>query len=1399
MMTQSLNMRTFQVLCATVILMIADISLGVDLDASLIHTSGEPSLSAGKFYGYRTPSEGPGDLAFSNVWAFARKEHAPLVVVWSHESCHYCDAFIESLNAAQESVKGWMSTNRAVFAFFKATGYNGLPHDDSHAAAGVGMTEPKACFDAWKFAQSCGSQYLWPLVAFCYETAEGEKITWGYTTPMSDVESRKNCGKDLSWLTTRYSSWVAANGIPDYFGGMFENDGKNAEDRYEAEPGTVSVAVRLVRDPNVQGVASRNDLKVLWCDNPGEVSVMNIVWSVGETEKTVDVSFAGRAFALGTIGLELYDSEGGLRSTSSIACIDPENSAGNPKWLGEPFGFGEWTMDFVAATQMVANTEGEAYTLVSVQGSKWCPDCANVERNFLAVTNALGVSKVEAWAALRNVALVAVDIPNLTGPDVTNYETPTLLSRVGVASALARVKEFPQSGAEAYLTNKIVRSGLGYLSRKGVDDATAAAVLVRNHTLAVVNTDKGGFHRPEDGNKYRTGVPIFVLLRKDGSVAARLTRMAAVSPMAADQAKTDVYLQRFEEMLAIAANDGSHADVDEIENNYPGAGAVDLDSNGGVGAGELSHTDMQDVFLLKDADAGTEQNVKVFGLSGALVKLSFCSVDEDGTVKAVASTKGPLSSSGVSLSARFTQSAAYYVKVEGYSITDSAFALEQNAQTFNGYTIAAHTVLVPVDKTSVTTVPSDCDEIVMRVESNVIYRLTGVQGDTENILVAQPDMYVPSGSAFLATADGDVTLKLTTAGATVEFQRWAPGEIAFETEFERVFELGPTGIVTIVRTGGGSGSASVVVHLVDEDETAKGRYQWTDQILTWADGEFGAKFVGFAPVVTEAHEGDGAFRLVLQKDHECCAVVSALTNSVIIFDTDAPCLEKTEYVVSTFGNFSSTTAFRLFNAQGGRITLSTETPLPTGMKLTYDADSGSVVLSGVPRKPGIYEIAVTVSERRSTGRSTGPATVVKIVVADPVALNALTGVKRPAQKVPLYVLTNGIERLAGTLDVAITSAGKISAKYAGTETKTLSFSGNWSSFDEDGSTVRTVLASKSAELELAMDDGGCLAAVLQLPEGYNRLTSDDGFLAATVDWPETGIFESFDGTYTVELPQTGDIACIKTPRGVAFMMLKMAGATSVRNGTVRYAGALPDGTAFSGSTTLQNVFDDDDGLAELCIFHRTSRNVFGIVSSLRGNGEENWKSTLDANRHMAVVGLAGTESYLLHTEAAWSYDRIFDVHGSYYVEGVSPLILREMFYDRHPVEVPYALTFDVTGVAESERYGAVESMPSGLVWASAKKLALDKTKGLSFSFNSRTGIFSGSAQLVFANGRKANGTYRGIVVPGWVDAESCCGAETYRGPVLPFGRGVFAFRDSVGGKSVVRSLPVVLDIAEVEK
>ena len=147
---------------ACLLLAVAACAFAVTPDASLVQTSGEPSVAAGKFYGYRTKTDGPGEQTLEKAQALAEAKHVPLVVVWGEEQCPHCNAFITQMNAASADVAAFLSTNRAVFTFFKAdTPDDGVP-DSTYT--------PKVVYDAYAFAmKTCGGRLPFPIYGFYFK------------------------------------------------------------------------------------------------------------------------------------------------------------------------------------------------------------------------------------------------------------------------------------------------------------------------------------------------------------------------------------------------------------------------------------------------------------------------------------------------------------------------------------------------------------------------------------------------------------------------------------------------------------------------------------------------------------------------------------------------------------------------------------------------------------------------------------------------------------------------------------------------------------------------------------------------------------------------------------------------------------------------------------------------------------------------------------------------------------------------------------------------------------------------------------------------------------------------------------------------------------------------------
>lgn len=759
---------------------------------------GEEPISSGDIV------PGEWNANYRAAYQYALDNNMPFIAIVSKNpaQCHFCSMFHDKWTS--ESFLAFARQFGAVMGAF----YDNAPYE--HDKSWVDWVR--------------GSNSGYPMVRLYWKKKDGKIVSdqfMGRVTSLGDVDGDGVKGKEEDFIARIQKAFADWNVEPPYKGGEFAGS-ETSGDRLEFESGTKSVPVNLQR----AATDATNVTLVVVGPDENELSVTNVVWDADVTNQTVYLNLPEDACANDGDQLTLYLRDDGQdKSTNHITYVDKPSSAANPLWIGEEFDFGEWTCDIDAAKDKVAAADGAAYTLVSIQGSMWCPDCANTDRNFLNATNAAGENAFQKWAKSKNIALVAMDVPNYNAKGSTpdTVASPTLFSTKGFATTLARAREYPASGADSGLTNAVVRSGRGYLTRKGVTPEQAAEVMERFHALATTNTEEGGFHRPEDSNAYRTGVPIFVLLRKDGTVAARFTRFAASSPMAADRENFDNYIKRFEEMLAIAGESGDHADAGEIANNYPGESAIPFAANGGTASNELCNADMQDAFKLVGVGGNAAQKVVVKGTDDAPVSVQFWQKKADSSFEAIGTLATGRLADGVELSYTFTEGGDYYLLVKGGSITDAAFdAASEVDSHFIGYTVTGATVFVPQGDQVTARAPEGSNKVMIRLEQGEVYRFSGIDVEAN---AGSLGLIEKSGAyAFVkGNVTGDVEITLTSAGGEITYQLWEPGEVGFvRTEKsvpESINDLDDDWVeFSVARTGGKSGNVKARV-TVDLEKT----------------------------------------------------------------------------------------------------------------------------------------------------------------------------------------------------------------------------------------------------------------------------------------------------------------------------------------------------------------------------------------------------------------------------------------------------------------------------------------------------------------------------------------------------------------------------------------------------
>ena len=598
--------------------------------------------------------------------------------------------------------------------------------------------------------------------------------------------------------------------------------------RYEAEISAdkaVTVEVKMVRDAKAVNATGKDSVVVSGPDKKQIGKALSVEWKKGDSEKIVKVTIPAKTFTTAGQAVYLNINDKGTNDNefkTVIYAVNPENSATNPDFSGCT-AFGEWTMDLGAAKTFAKD---KGYVLVGLFGSLWCHDCANTERNFLDLMDG-SKNRFKEWAKSKNVALVMLDIPNFSTSSV-DCKSPCLLKADPYETTLAYEKgknttenfyDVSKGGAPESLLKAQKRSGLGYMSRRGVSETAAKTRLSTFHDLAYKSPENGGYHiyfgkddvRNEDGNANRTGVPIFVLLRKDGTVAARLTRFASESPMKADQSKFDLYIKRFNEMLNTA--DNKPYDGTEIGNNYPSAGSIPAKLDESNASGRLTHADSRDSFKL-DCNGAAVVTVTVESWAeNAQVTAQFIQEQGGKFVNVGKPVSGPIGKGdSFGLTADFQKTGACYLLIKG-DVTSPEFAIDSTEGTYRLFQVRAKaTALYPQEAESRIFVLDGTTKI--KVEQDKQYRITGLGAtDADKLEKIGDDTYLAKVSDF-------VTVPVAQARTTIAYQTWNPGTVSFrdnEPEGGISESIGVWDLV-VGRGGGVSGEARVKLS-VNKEET----------------------------------------------------------------------------------------------------------------------------------------------------------------------------------------------------------------------------------------------------------------------------------------------------------------------------------------------------------------------------------------------------------------------------------------------------------------------------------------------------------------------------------------------------------------------------------------------------
>ena len=1175
---------------------------------------------------------------FTAAKNYADQHGIPLVLVWGvrttkYGECEHCAALTAELKTS--AGLAWAASKNAVFCFVEGFDWN-----DVGANAGSG---------AKAFAQTAngtmGALSTTPFVCLYWSLRRPTRFTGTLGTMYSTEGSSL-----LAQFENSFEKFVSEV-PPSYASFPF---GDTVNDRLEVVVGKTQYIDIPVTRTDMTNVAATCKVSFS-CD--GVVSDTNIVWAAGETMKFARFNLPGTLTSSSSISVSLGDASAVVLETRTIHPVleaNLENSPKNPYWLGEKapaaLNWGEWTIDIDAATNKVnawnaANPSQRAYAMILVEGCCWCPDCAMTEANIF------GNPEFKAWAESRRIVFGVIDIPSNpqpidAKPSLLRYET----YRTGDSFVTLR-------GTAA--TNETMRyqSGAGYLSRHSIDYADALALADRNRFLMGHDTLNGGWNRPERTNKNRTGVPVFLLLRGDGTIAARWNRFSDVGPGEYHSG----YLRRFDEMLAMVDDEHEESDDDKSTTTRTVALTDSL-------SGTLSAVDQADVYAI---GATADMAVK-YDISGGDGELAASIIDTNGVVLATASG---VASAGFSVFARLDERKCF-LKIAPKAVADG---------TFFGYTNGTSTL---------------CSYAVSA---------TGW----------------PSG-----------------------------GEIGFVDSAISV-TAGGCATIGVARSNGKAGAASVKVTL--SYNGAEGRVAFQDQVLSWADGESGVKNVqldvqsdaeaqGTADVMLELVELNAASADVTLVDGATSVRVSVLDDDVFgtLLDKNVAYGES----VSIDG-WQAGDAISLCKVEGS---------LPAG--LSVSCASGAVTIGGFPSRAGEYSVSYEVRLLRGGTAVASQLIELEYTVRDfnfATIVPSLSGT-RTYRSLPVI---GEDMRVKGVLDLTVPRTGRLSARYR-MSGASYSYSAKcWAGYDAPYGTVTALLsavAPENGQMTVVLDSGGG-TATFDDPSGGGVLS-----VAFSSDvWSAANPATTYQGQYTVQMPQTNiaDTASAMRLSGSAYMAMRMVSGSAVNSGTMLFAGVLPNGRTFSGTSMLA---PSGTGSAYMPFYCSRADSVAPYAVS--GEFE-----IFPRDAGLWTVKEHAIASW--QTSEAFDHSADFEVYGGYYdADGVQAAFDG----DFSGATENFGILLDTASVASS-RHGngvAAAAVPLSMVSGVPQIRPLaGNPQDVTLRFSQWTGVVSGEFYVPFEGEGRLAVTYRGIALPGWQGCDACAEGFVER----PWAVGAFSFSD----------------------
>lgn len=1263
---------------------------------------------------------------FEAALAYAEKNNLPVLAFWGESGCGYCKTLMNQ-GIDTDKFREWQRKRTPVMIWYH----------------GANKTTP---YKNWIKNPASGE---WPYVKIYWKKPDGSKVEIYFAgrdgkmpvkggdtstaaavskwitlaTPGQIGGGKPNLNEQLIASFEKYcSSWTMQEA---YSGGYFSVTNL-PNSRLEAVAGKTSfVNIPLYR---TEKAAVVNKLKI------GTNALVDVSWAANETSKVYKYTLPSAVNAGDVIQLKLFAADGkALKSTSAINVVsEPANSVLNPKWIGESFSAGEWTMDLAKAIEKSKNTG--SYTLALSSGALWCPYCKSLEANVL--NNA----KFKNWAKEKNVNLVILDNPKRSADDkrsdgvVTGVGTkpngapPTLLRYAQSADGI--------SGA-AYLSRKMITVGSSSATN------TAEWVLQRNHNLLY----KGGdLCAPED---MRTGYPTLILVKSNGKAAGRM--LDGCDGNGKWSVSVDETIARLNELLLLKDGDESSSKPSTTKLTM----AVEESANGSL------QVNANTVFYrLANVPAG---------------KVTFSSTDKALTLTVYEATStlssaNKLASGTGEVTVDFVSAAGKFLAVSHYADGLKAYG----TNTSRSFTVSSAVTLVPKEKKG--EFKTNSGNMKMEIVSGTKYRLNGFKSYSA---------FEKNGDDYTAKSSGVVDMQ-ANPGAIVSYQVWNPGVVSFMSTSERKMEADGACTIKVSRSGGASGVAAVAI-AVDAGSNGSKRVTVSPSTLTWQDGDATERTVKCTIKANSTFDPTEIFVVSMSAKSDSVAAVRTGRFELTVSDTDNPVLPTASYVYRFYKGISVDESYDIQNIkENGRVTVVREGDrIPTGLKMKYDSKTKKLRFSGKPsRATASAEFSVRIREKRADGAAVGEKTTFKVEVVDPKALkpgdkgynSVLASGGSRTSVLPLYASVEDVKVLAGTVEIKISATGRLSVKYIGTGSSKVSFSGDIGQLSDDG-LISASLVKKETQLELSINNGG--KAVVKI-SGVNNvfskngvITGEGGFTSATSG--------KYEGYYTVTLPvdETSLVPAGEVySTGTAYLTLDVAGS-----GKVRVKCMMPNGKSKSITAYLQPDALTIDGVkwAVVPVLKGDSKNTVGVVLRIR----ENAKSTYETDPQVVMLA-DGSKGYWMFEDTLTT----MDAYGSYYDSGIDLLGCCTDTYGTSE----FALDIACDWLKASEKRGAITGVPAASVTVSANgALTVENTNEklrATFKLKNRTGLVAGSIPVMFADGSTVKASFSGVLLPGWFD----CGCSDSSVPVInrPFVSGTAVFSDSVSGKAVKRGFAVNL-------